>query len=171
LDLKKVFIIVGALLIEFFFLSKELKFSFTQKLNQNDISVEFVKSNSYFITNQGIDRVLIAQKIDQYSGYKVFYKPVVTIYDENFTKTIVANQAKYTDKSGVLELEKNVKVVYMGKKLETSKLLYDTKKQEVFDSAKFKLTSKKFTAFGNHLYFDVKNNIIKSKEINFKFKE
>jgi len=92
------------------------------------------------------------------------------MYDENITKTISAQKAKYTDKSAVLELEKDVKILYFGKRLETSKLFYNAKKQEVFDSAKFKLISENFTAYGKHLYFDVKNNIIRSKEINFNYR-
>jgi len=113
---------------------------------------------------------LVCSSIEQFPDYKRFFNPVATIYDENQTKTILSKYAKFFDKNSTLVLWDSVRVVYFDKELITSRLIYDTKKQAVVDSEKFLLKSQSFNAVGNHLYFDVKNNIIKAKNIEYRFK-
>ncbi len=170
MDLKKFILVVLAFVIEIIFLSQDLKFSDNSDLKQDDISVKFEESKSYFISSQGIDKVLICKKIEQFPTYKKFYNPVATIYDKNNTKTILSKNAKFFDKNSTLVLWDNVKVIYFDKHLTTSKIIYDAKKQVVLDSEKFFLKSKSFDATGSHLYFDVKNNIIKAKNVKYRFK-
>ncbi len=167
MDLKKLAILILALIIEIIFLSKDLKYSDNSSLNSDDVSVEFVDSDSLFISTNGIDKRLITKKIQQKSDKKLFFKPKAIFYDGNFTKVVVSDFAKYSDRDFILELDKNVKILYKNEILTTNKLLYDSKKEVVFDSDKFKLESQKFTAFGNHLFFDIKNNIIKAKDIKY----
>ena len=171
MDLKKIFILFGILLVEFLFLSKDLKFSFDDKIKEEDIAIEFIDSKSYFITKEGVDKVLIANKIRQYKSYKEFEKPVATFYDESGDKVISSNIAKYTDKNSVVELSGDVNIIYQDKVLKTSKLFYNSKKQLVYDSQKFKLSASTFTAYGNHLYFDINKNLIKAKNIKFIIRE
>ncbi len=171
MDLKKIAIVVLAFIIEIVFLSQDLKFSDASDLKQSDISVEFENSKSYFISVKGIEKVLISSKIEQFPKYKRFYNPVATFYDENQTKTILSKNAKFFDENSTLALWDGVRIVYLDKELTTSKLIYNTKKQAVVDSEKFLLESQSFNAIGNHLYFDVKNNIIKAKDIKYSFKE
>ena len=171
MDLKKVSILILALIVEIVFLSQDLKYSQKDGINDSDISIEFRNSQSYFITKDGINKKLIAKKIQQRSNEKLFFKPKAVFFDGDFTKVVTSDFAKYIDRTSVLQLEKNVKVMYRNGILTTSKLLYDSKKEVVFDSDKFKLVTSEFTALGNHLYFDVKNNIIKAKDIKYTFKE
>ncbi len=169
MDLKKIAIVVLVFIVEVIFLSQDLKFSDTSDLKQSDVSVKFEESKSYFISQKSVDKVLVCSGIEQFSGYKRFYNPTATMYDGKQTKTILSKNAKYFDKNSTLVLWDEVKVVYFDKHLTTSKLIYDTKKQAVVDSEKFLLKSQSFNAVGNHLYFDVKNNIIKAKDIKYRF--
>ena len=171
MDLKKIFILIGVLVVEFLFLSKDLKFSFDNNIKEEDIAIEFRDSRSYFITKDGVGKVLVANKIKQYKSYKEFEKPVATFYDNSGDKVISSNKAKYSDKNSIVELNGDVNIVYQGKVLKTSKLLYNSKKQLVYDSQKFNLSAPTFTAFGNHLYFDINKNLIKAKNIKFIIRE
>ena len=171
MDLKKIAIVVLAFIIEIVFLSQELKFSSKSDFKQSDVSVKFEESKSYFISQKSVDKVLVCTTIEQFSSHKRFYNPIATIYDSNQTKTILSKYAKFFDKNSSLILWDGVRVVYFDKELTTSKLIYDTKKQAVVDSEKFILRAQSFEARGNHLYFDVKNNIIKAKDIKYSFKE
>ncbi len=171
MDLKKIFLIIVTFVLELIFLSKDLRFNNNETFKSSNVDVEFVDSKSYFISDEGISKILIAKKIQQFPHYKIFTNPIATIYGKKFTKVIVANFAKYQDSNSKLELKNNIKILYQDKKLKTSWLLYDSKKEVILDSKKFTILSKNMKVEGNHLYFDIKDNIIKAKNIDYKFKQ
>ncbi len=165
--MKLLFIILIFFIVETFFLSTDLKFNSDKKIDINDIQIEFKDSKSYFISSKYIDKMLIADKIQQGKGFKIFFKPVLTFYDGNKSKTIVCNKAFLNEYKNILSLEENINIAYDSYLLKSRKILYDIKKEIIIDSQKFNLIGKNIDAKGDHLYFDIKNSIIKAKSIEY----
>jgi len=168
-DIKLIFLLIFAFVFELFFLSKDLRFK-DQGISVEKTDIEFVSSKTYNIDKDGISTVLICDKIQQKKTKKIFFKPIATLYDNNITKTIVANKAVLFDKSNIVVLRKDVNILYLDKQLSCDMLKYNLKKESVIDSSPFVLKSPEILAKGNHLYFDTKNSIIKAKHINYKIK-
>ncbi len=170
MDIRLVILIIFSFVFEIFFLSKDLRFK-ESPISASDIEVEFINSKTYDISLDKVNNLLITQKVEQLKNKKIFYTPIVTIYDDNITKTIISKKAVLFDKKNIIKLKNNVKIVYLDKQLSTDMVEYDLKNQIVTDSDKFTLKSDSFIANGNHLYFDTKQNIIKSKDIKYIFYE
>ncbi len=168
MDIRFLFLIVFAFIFEIFFLSKDLRFK-DSKTSFSNIDIEFVDSKTYTINKNRISTILVCDKIQQTKGKKLFFKPIATLYDTNITKTIMSDNAVLDDKTEIIKLDNNVKILYLFKKLTTNMLIYDLKKSIITDSKHFTLVSNNINATGNHLYFDTKNNIIKAKDIKYKF--
>ena len=166
MGLKGVGLFIVALLIEIFFLSQDLHFK-NNNISLNKIDIEFQNSKTFQIDKNNINTILVCDKIQQLKGYKLFYKPIATIYDTNLTKTIIANFARLDDKTNILTLKDNIKIIYHDKILKTNLLVYNTKTKIVTDSQPFIINSKNFNAKGNHLYFDTNFNIMKASNITY----
>jgi len=167
-DIRFVFLIIFAFILEIFFLSKELSFK-TNDIVPNKVDVEFIHSKTIEIDTQKVNNILICDKIQQLKDKKLFFKPIATLYDRNITKTIISKEAELFDKTNILELKRDVKIVYLNKRLSTNFLKYSLKDSTVLDSDRFILNSDEGVAEGNHLYFDTKKSIIKAKDINYTF--
>lgn len=170
---KFVFLALFALLIEIIFLSQELKYMFTSNQNSSDLQIEFTNSKSTIITTTGITKELTASKIEQYPKYKLFFNPNMKIYDKNSTKKITAKNAKLLDKEKLLKLKNDVVIITNTTKFNSNELNYDINKEIATNSSPYTLTTKDSSGSGKNLYFDIKNNIIKSNKIKYKlnFKE
>ena len=170
MDIRLVILIIFSFIFEIFFLSKDLRFK-ENPISIKDVEVEFINSKTYDISSDRISNLLVTQKIEQSKNKKIFYNPVATMYDNNITKTIISKKATLFDKTNIIKLENSVKIVYLDKQLSTDMIEYDLTNKTVTDSDKFTLKSNSFIANGNHLYFDTKHNIIKSKDIKYIFYE
>jgi len=166
-DIKLIALLIFSFVFELFFLSKDLSFK-DNPISIDKVDVEFQNSKTYTITKEKIESVLVCDKIQQLKSKKLFFKPIATLYDENLTKIIVAKQAVLVDKTQLLTLKKNVKVIYSDKILTTQKILYKLPTATVIDSDAFTLKSPSLLAKGDHLFFDTKHSIIKAKNINYK---
>jgi len=161
---------IFSLVVEVYFLSKDLRYTHNST-SLNKIDIEFTNSKTYTITQEKIQNILVADKIQQLKTKKIFINPIATIYDTNITKTIISKKAILDDKTSKIKLLHDVHIVYLDKTLNTQMLLYDIKSEKVIDSANFLLTSDDIQAKGVHLFFDTKKNILKAKKIQYNFKQ
>jgi LPS export ABC transporter protein LptC len=169
-DIRYLFLIIFAFVFELFFLSKDLRFK-ESPISVKNVDIEFLNSKTYDISKEKINNLLICKKIQQITDKKIFFSPVATLFDTNITKTIVAKDATLFDKTNILKLQKNVKIIYQDKHLQTDMIKYNLTNFTVIDSDKFIIKSNNFIAKGNHLYFDTKKSIIKAKNIKYNFYE
>ena len=165
--LKFIFLAIFALLLEIIFLSQELKYLFTTKNLNNNLQIEFTNSKSTIITKTGITKELTASKIDQYPTYKLFFNPLLKIYDINDTKILSAKNAKLTDKLNILELKNDVTIFSKDSTFKSDDLNYSIDNEIATNSSIYYLKTKNTEGSGKNLYFDIKNNIIKSNKINY----
>jgi len=165
--LKFIFLAIFALLLEIIFLSQELKYLFTTKNLNNNLQIEFTNSKSTIITKTGITKELTASKIDQYPAYKLFFNPLLKIYDINDTKILSAKNAKLTDKLNILELKNDVTIFSKDSTFKSDDLNYSIDNEIATNSSIYYLKTKNTEGSGKNLYFDIKNNIIKSNKINY----
>lgn len=165
--LKFIFLAIFALVLEIIFLSQELKYLFTTKNLNNNLQIEFTNSKSTIITKTGITKELTASKIDQYPAYKLFFNPLLKIYDINDTKILSAKNAKLTDKLNILELKNDVTIFSKDSTFKSDDLNYSIDNEIATNSSIYYLKTKNTEGSGKNLYFDIKNNIIKSNKINY----
>jgi LPS export ABC transporter protein LptC len=162
------FITVACILfvLEIIFLSKDLNYIFGN--GQDDtLSIEFYDSHSRVITPQGVTKVLKASKISQFQDYKLFIDPFLTIYDHNRTKTISAKNAKLIDKLNSIELKYSVTMEVNRTIFTTENLEYNLVTQVAKNSSPYRLKNLDIEAYGNNLYFDMKNSTIRSEMIDY----
>jgi len=171
--LKFVFLALFALLVEIIFLSQELQYMFIDKNSNDNIQIEFTNSKSTIITKTGITKELTASKTEQYPSYKLFFDPILTIYNTNNTKKISSKNAKFWDKENILELKNSVNILTKDTTFSSNDLNYSLTTQIATNNSTYTLNSKEYKGSGSSLYFDIKNNIIRSKKINYNlnFKE